>query len=503
MGYLVRIILTDKGKMKDPQEYDKASDCWRLSKFLHDRDPMLRQKAADTIIELFKRMRSLEERTRALRYMDISLDNLDDFRRFPPETYFHLMVIASFNENGRVRERAITLLRETHRPEAIRYYLLRAADWVEQVRDAARESLRPFLTPAFRIDFIRLRPEVEWLLAVKRTDLSGLFAEIIDLITSERLTRETTQLLIVEERSRLFLFRHYLKKEGLTETLLSLILQDKSFLIRAEVFPCMQALPGDQQRAILSKLLHDRSARIRLHALYALKPYKESFREAIVALLSDTSASVREWARLYLGLENIASSAYYRDKVRAEDPSPGDIMGLAETGSAEDIPVFEKFIHHPSSQLACLIALSRLNNERAVGYALDLLTGPTNKTGRKCVEILAKSPDPVTLERVREMYRAGTAREKRLILTLYNRIGGWMVIADILLALMDVVREIRTMAWGYLYEWRQAAVHRFAAPSSKEAARAQEAYEWVSNAHVAMSYEQEKLWKELPFFLRN
>ena len=78
-----------------------------------------------------------------------------------------------------------------------------------------------------------------------------------------------------------------------------------------------------------------------------------------------------------------------------------------------------------------------------------------------------------------------------------------MVIADILLALMDVVREIRTMAWGYLHEWRQAAVHRFAAPSSKEAARAQEAYEWVSNAHVAMSYEQEKLWKELPFFLRN
>ncbi|MDO6433524.1 hypothetical protein Q4E93_23125 [Flavitalea sp. BT771] len=487
--------------MKDPQEYGKASDCWRLSKFLHDRDPILRQKAADAIIQLFQRMKSREELTRALRYMDISLGNLDDLRRFPPETYFQLMVIASFNENGRVRERAVHLLKETHRPGAIRYYLLRAADWVEQVRDAAREALGAFLKPAFRSEFIYLLPEVEWLLAVRRTDLSELFVKIIDLITSERLTRETIQLLSAYEQSRLLLFRHYLKREGLTDPLLSLILQDKSFLIRGEVFRYMQALPGDRQRAILSGLIRDRSAKIRLHALYALKPYRESFRDEIVALLSDTSPSVREWARLYLRQEHFPSAAYYRDKVGVEDPSSGDIMGLAETGSAEDVGVFEKFIRRPASQLACLIAISRLNPSLAVGYALDLLTHFSSKTSRKCVEILAKSPDPATLDRVREMYRRGTARDKRLILGLYNRIGGWVIIADIMLALMDP--DLRAMAWGYLHKWRQAAVHRFTVPSSKEVARAQEAYEWVSNAQLAMSYEQEKLWKELPFFLRS
>jgi hypothetical protein len=90
-----------------------------------------------------------------------------------------------------------------------------------------------------------------------------------------------------------------------------------------------------------------------------------------------------------------------------------------------------------------------------------------------------------------------------LILILYNRIGGWMVIADILLALMDVDQEIRMMAWGYLYKWRQKAVHRFTVPSSKDVARAQEAYEWVSNSHSDMSHDQEKLWQQLPFFLRN
>jgi hypothetical protein len=413
------------------------------------------------------------------------------------------MIIASFSENGRVREKAVHLLKETHRPGAIRYYLLRAADWVEQVRDAAREALRPFLKPAFRNEFIYLLPEVEWLLAVRRTDLSGLFVQIIDLITSERLTRETIQLLSAYEQARLLLFRHYLKKEGMTDPLLSLILQDNSFLIRGEVFRYMQALPREQQRTILSMLIHDRSAKIRLHALYALKPYRENFREEIVAMLSDTSASVREWARLYLRQENFPSAAYYRVKVGVEDPSPGDIMGLAETGSGEDVAVFEKFIHRPSSQLACLIAISRLNSALAVGYALDLLTHSSNKTGRKCVEILAKSPDPVTLDRVREMYRAGSLRDKRLILQLYGRIGGWMVIADIILALMDVVQDIRTLAWGYLHKWRQAAVRHFSAPTSIDVARAQEAYEWASNSHQAMSHEQEKLWQELPFFLRN
>ena len=344
---------------------------------------------------------------------------------------------------------------------------------------------------------------MEWLLAVRRTDLSGLFVKIIDLITSERLTRETIQLLNAYEQARLLLFRHYLKKEGLTDPLLSLILQDKSFLIRGEVFRYMQTLPGDQQRAILSRLIHDRSAKIRLQALYALKPYKESFREAIVAMLSDTSASVREWARLYLRQENFSSAAYYREKVRGEDPSPGDIMGLAETGSAEDVAVFEKFIRRPSTQLACLIAISRLDPSLAVDYALELLTHSSNKIGRKCVEILAKSPDPVMLDRVREMYRAGSAADKRLILRLYNRVGGWTVIADIMLALMDIAQEIRTMAWGYLCEWRRKAIHRFTVPSSKDVARAQEAYEWVSNSHPAMSYEQEKFWEELPFFLRS
>jgi hypothetical protein len=449
-------------------------------------------------------MKSREELTRALRYMDISRDSLDDLRKnFSPETYFQLVVIASFNENGRVRERAVDLLKETHRPGAIRFYLLRAADWVEQVRVAAREALRPFLKPAFRSEFISILPEVEWLLAVRRTDLSELFVKIIDLITSERLTRETLQLLSAYDQARILLFRHYLKKEGLTDALLSLILRDKSFLIRGEVFRYMQALPEAQQRAILSGLIGDRSAKIRLQALYALKPYKESFREEIIAFLSDTSASVREWARLYLRHEHFPSAAHYRDKVGVDDPSPGDIMGLAETGSVEDVPVFEKFIHHPSSQLACLIAISRLSPSLAESYALDLLTHSSKKTGHKCVEILAKSPDPVMLDRIREMYRAGSLRDKRLILILYNRIGGWMVIADILLALMDDDQDIRTMAWGYLYKWRQKAVHRFTVPSSRDVARAQEAYEWVSNAHVEMSYEEEKFWVELPFFLRH
>jgi hypothetical protein len=239
--------------------------------------------------------------------------------------------------------------------------------------------------------------------------------------------------------------------------------------------------------------------------LYAIKPFRESCKPELTTLLSDPSASIREWARLYLKEEDIDPAAFYRNKIHTGDTSPGNIMGLSETGSLEDLPIFEKYIQSTSSQvqLTCLIAITRLNSDLAVKYALEGLSNPSNRIGARSIEILAKNPDRLMLEQVRELYRSGSLRQKKLILGLYNRIGGWKAVADIMLALTDPFEEIVRMAWSYLQKWREKAVRCFTSPSSLEHARTQEAYEWVNNAHPDMDYGKEKLWKELPFFLRN
>lgn len=481
------------------------SDLWFLSEVLHETNSVLRQKAADTIIHIFKKLKSQEELSDSLKSVKITISDFEIFaKKFPAEIYFELLAIASFNGNGFVREKAVELLSNSNNPLATRYLLLRTADWVSQVREAAIKSIKTFFHSAYRETFIHELPLVEWLLYVRRVDLSELYAQIIDFITSEPLSAEYIKALIISDKSRLLLFTHQLKRKGLTPDILNLILSNKNFLARALLFKHIPLLPTDEQQKVLLQLLQDRSAKIKLTALYAIKPFLKQFKEEAFLLLSDESASVRELARSLMKEENINFALLYRDNLQKDDKFLGNLMGLSELGSKADIPIFEKYIADVSVklQLTCLIAINRLDALLAKKYSLSLLMSSSKRIRSKCCEILSKNYDEEILDQVRGLYRSGNPDQKKTILILFNKIGGWKIVADLIYALTDLNEEVNNMGWTFLFKWKIRAVNTFTTPAANDIERAHIAYKRVTNADIQMTYYRQKLWEELPFFLR-
>lgn len=482
------------------------SDLWFLSEFFHETNSVLRQKAADTIIHIFKKLKSHEELSDTLKSMRITQSDLDIFaKRFPTEIYFELLAIASFNGNGFVREKAITLLGKSNNPLAIRYLLLRTADWVSQVREAAIKSIRNYFQPAYHEAFIYQLPLVEWLLHVRRVDLSELYAQIIDFITSKPLSAQYIKTLVISDKSRLLLYSHQLKKEGLTPDILHLILGNKDFLTRALLFKYIPLLLAEEQQKVLLQLLQDRSVKIKLTALYAIKPTLKYFKEEVFALLSDESSSIRELARSLLKEETINFTSLYRDNIQNGHKFLGNLMGLSDLGSKADIPVFEKYISDTSSKvkLACLIAINRLDSLLAKKYSLSLLTSRSKRIRTKCCEILSKNFDEETLEQVRSIYRSGNTEQRKTILILFNKIGGWKVVGDLIYSLSDPNEEVNNMGWTFLFKWKIKAVNIFTNPAPNDIERAHVAYKRITEAGIQMTYYRQRLWEELPFFLRH
>ena len=81
-------------------------------------------------------------------------------------------------------------------------------------------------------------------------------------------------------------------------------------------------------------------------------------------------------------------------------------------------------------------------------------------------------------------------------------IGGWKVVADLVYSLSDPNQEISDMGWGYLEKWKLKAVRTFTTPAPNDLERAHIAYKRIADANLRMTYYRQKLWEELPFFLR-
>lgn len=483
----------------------RPSDMWIFSEFLNNSNSLVRQKAAETIIHLFLMLKSQEELSEGLRSMRITINDLGIFAKtFPEDTYFELLAIASFNGNGYVREEAVALLTKTNNRKAIRYLLLRTADWVSEVREAAIRAIQGCLRPEYHEVFIQQLPVVEWLLQIRRADLSDLYAQIIDFVTSQSLSANGIKALVISDKSRLLLYSHQLERIGLTADLLKLIRDNRNFLIRSLLFKYIPQLPSEEQEKLLSQLLNDRSGRIKLMALYAIKPKLIHFRGRVFALLSDESSAIRELSRSLLKGETTEFAAIYRDNMQNGREILGSLIGLSEVGTKTDIHLFEMNISSTSSKvkLACLTALNRLDSSLGQKYGLSLLTDGSKKVRTRCCEILSKAYDDEVLYQVRSVYESGSSDQRKTILGLFNMIGGWKVVADLIYSLSDPSQEISDMGWGYLLKWKLKAVRTFTTPAPNDLERAHIAYKRIADANLRMTYYRQKLWEELPFFLR-
>lgn len=488
------------------QRVGTPNTIYSLIQFLRSDNLLIQTKAAETILFLFGKLKSLNEYVDTLKHLPIKKNDLDFYRvDFDEKTYLQLLGIASLNSSGYVREKAVKELARLKNADGLKFILLRLGDWVAAVRRAASEGTLSFLENSYIDDLLKQLPTIDWLLKIERVDLSEVHDRLIQFILSQNFSEEFyNKIKRLDDKTRFRFYKTFLSNKQPTKEQIHKISADKNFLVRLELIKHISTFDTDTQKEIIAEFLHDQSARVRLEALYASKNFTPYFDYQISELLSDEAASVRELSRHLLKVKGTDFVVLYRQRVADQQFLSGSLLGLSEIGSSEDLPVFEQYIHAEKSKLvvACLIAVNKFDADKAKQYSLELLVHPVKKVRDKAVEILAKGSNAETLNKVREIYAIGDYDIKKTILKLYYKIGGWNIIGALLLSLADENANIQNLGWQLLDKWKAKATRLFTTPPATEIERANKVYSSLDTSNLNMTHSRSNLLQDLKFFLR-
>ncbi|WP_159401163.1 hypothetical protein [Streptomyces sp. NRRL B-24484] len=270
----------------------------------------------------------------------------------------HALAVAalmSFDRSGYLRETGVTLLEASPEPFALPFLLLRLNDPVAQVRDLAQRAVTARLAdPGNVATLVRLLPLLDGL--GKRSRAGSMLAGVEDLLRrsgAEELRRGARS---TDPAARACCLR-WLALIDPTEAV------EAAFATRdpglwqwaARLVTSSKLSPADQD-AVLPLLDTCASPRIRLRALQARarQPHGEGhLREAMI----DPDARVRYHARATLyarGYTDLAPQVY-RDALAPGDvpdaTAVGALGGLADLGTAGDVPRVLDFTTHPRTRV--------------------------------------------------------------------------------------------------------------------------------------------------------
>ena len=482
----------------------KPQDIIFISQFLKNSNKELRIAALETIIILFQKMKTQTDFYSSLKYADISTADLDYFKTtFSPAQYQYLFLIATLNLSGYVREKALVELTAKPDSAVLKFIIFRLSDWVINVREAAFKALDQYFQPQFLDDFLNLLPLLEWLLTVQRADLLKVYNDIYGFIfAADSFENIYRKLQNSDEKIKLIYVRNYLKSNELTKNVSELLANDNHYLLKLELLKHIAKLDAETQKVFVRKFLKDRSAKVRLHALYSTKPFRDEFSVEIFEAIFDTSAPVREVSRFILRESVTDFAEIYRRKLNENETSVGAISGLSEVCKSEDLSIFEKMIQSPTIKVivACLHGTNKLNGALGKEYALKFLTHSSAKVRTKSIEILTAKIDENVLETARRIFHNGDYETKKSILRMFARIGGWKIIGDLIIAVGDADERIQDLGWLFLENWRNT--QNYIKPIAEDVARANRLYKEIDNAKLEFNHYREKFWRELPFYLR-
>jgi HEAT repeat protein len=451
-------------------------------------------------------LKSLNEYADILKHLSIEKSDLDFYKvDFDEKTYVQLLGIASLNSSGYVREKAVKELVRLKNADGLKFILLRLGDWVAAVRKAATDGTLSFLEKSYIDDLLKQLPTIDWLLKVERVDLSEVHDRIIHFILSQDFSEEFyNKIKRLDDKTRFRFYKAFLSNRHPSKEQILKISADKNFLVRLQLIKHFSAFDTDTQKELIARFLDDQSARVRLDGLYVSKNFNPFFDNQISELLSDETASVRQLSRHLLKDKGVDFAVLYRQRIAHKQFLSGSLLGLSETGSSEDMPIFEQYIRAEKSKVivSCLTAINKFNGDKAKQYSLELLVHSIKKVCDKAVEILAKSSDAATLQKVRDIYAKGNFNIKKTILKLYNKIGGSNIVGDLLLALADENANIQNLGWQLLDKWKAKATRLFTTPPATEIERANKIYSSLDTNSLKLTHSRTTLLQDLKFFLR-
>lgn len=473
---------------------------YNLTEFLKDENKEIRETACRTIIQLFKKIDSKKGYYYFLKHASISESDIDFYEaNFLKEQYVELLAICSLNGSGYIREKAVKKLSQVDNPQAIQFLIYRLADWVLQVRKSAQNGLNSYKTINYVNSLIENLPVFEWLQKVERTNLSGIYQDIIEFIIS------TNRLYVIDnfkkypDTPRILLARHISSSFTDNSQELKLFLTDKHFLIRNLAIHHFDKLG----KAEIKQLLNDKSTLVRLKTLYCLKDQND-FETTIKTFLADNSAAIRHFARFTLKQFNIDFAKFYNDNLQNNFQVIGSLSGLAEIEGKQYSETVNLYLNNKKIRIkkTAFLALSKLDEESAYEFAIVNIDSPYLGIRNVIIEFVSRIPRKDALLKAKNIYESGNYDLKKSMLKLFNMVGGWTAIPDLMIGTIDKNEMIRQLAFDYLQVWKAKAVRLFTSPKQEELERAKLIFSYVNEEHEHKQYFKTNPVSDLDFYFK-
>ena len=471
-----------------------------LTGFLKDNNKEIREATCETIIHLFKKIDNKKGYYETLKYCGISKSDIDFYETtFSARQYIELLAISSLNGNGYVREKAVKKLSKVGSPRAIQFLIYRLADWVLPVRQVAFKGIENYKSIDYIDSLIENLQIFEWLQKVQRTDLSGIYQEIIKFIATANRDFIVSKFSKYSDKIRLILAKHISNSLTNNSAELKLFLSDKNFLIRSLAINHFDKL----EQSEIDKLLIDKSATIRLQTLYCLKD-QNSFENFIKNYLADNSASIRHFARFTLKQANINFGEFYKQKLENNSQIIGSLIGLSEVEAKQFVDIVKVFLDNDKIKIrkTAFLTIQKLDTESAYEFALLNLDCPYFGLRNVIIDFLSVIVRQEVLEKARECYKTGEYEMKKSMLKLFSNVGGWTTIPDLMIGSIDENENIRQLAWGYLQIWRNKAARLFTTPKQGEIERARQIFGFAHETQENKQYFKTNPLDGLDFYFR-
>jgi HEAT repeat protein len=406
-------------------------------------------------------------------------------RRFETSEFAaSLLGLASFHNDGYVREAAVNSLSALDDGQELPFLLIRLNDWVVPVRDAAARAISARLRPEYATHFLRNLRLVLRLQACGRTN-RALVDSVCELLRKPE-CREVLQS-GMKSGDRALRRASFQLAAGAEQSVRAVIvkaaLTDQDSVARAwAVRRFLPDVAANELPSVAIPMLCDRFMPVRRDALWALATKcPELATEPLKRALVDRHVGMREVARHFLsGDAMLDVRHFYLEAMEAGEARTlaAVICGLGEAGKPADASLVVPFFTAPEPGIrrAAVYAVGKLNAEPFGARLIRLLADEMPGVSREALKALTATARHQPLE---ELWRLFTSEQRvfvrRNALMLILHFGKWQKLTPILLACADNDVRLSGLAQNALRDWLRNYNRSFAEPTRADFEKIQDA----------------------------
>ena len=375
--------------------------------------------AADILCDALGKMSfddlvQIDEQMRQTTSMEWSID----WRRLSIDSFFTsemskdarcaVIVFASFNPNGFIRERAVRMMKDYD--GMLSFAILRLNDWVSQVQNAAIETVDYRLSNLAAGELIAALPFADKLSRSGRIrDANPCIKRIFATLTSDNNENELSVGLSSDNvRTRRICITALLGADHLKYDVVVNQLQNETDpFLRATIFRRLIST-GQDLGLIADRFLADKYPLNRMLAFqYICNVNDTKALQWAEILLLDKSTAAREASRFYLNKKTPGYDYRTFYKSHFNDNTVSVILGLGEVGTSEDANEIANYLKSEQISIvrAAMIAVMRLDGEKYSPQITAFLSDDRAVIVKTAYNLIRKTSVP-DYTKVMEIFRA-------------------------------------------------------------------------------------------------